>query len=72
MKDCTHCKHAEWERTSNGRLSPTGNGKCAYQYKLPPIPASMFWLMNQKPSLCGGSINRRKELSEHCAYWERA
>ena len=40
MKDCTHCKHAAWNLTMRGALHPSGEGKCTYEVKLPPLPAS--------------------------------
>jgi hypothetical protein len=69
MKNCTDCKHAQWKRTKAGSLHPSGDGKCTYQYKVPPLPASMYWITS--PSPCGGYINRRKDLTEHCAFWSK-
>jgi hypothetical protein len=69
MKNCTKCKHAEWDRTKNGRLHPNGQGKCKYPYKLPELPASMFWGMGEMEPF-GGWINRREQLLTHCPYYE--
>ena len=71
MKDCTNCKFADWERTSAGKLHPSGNGQCKYQWVLPALPASMYWI-GSGPSLpSGGYINRKKELKENCVYFNR-
>lgn len=67
MKNCTHCKHAEWERNARGHLHPTGVGRCTYPYRIPELPASMYWISNPAPS--GGYINRRKEMERHCPYF---
>jgi len=71
MKNCTDCKHAEWERTKAGRLHPSGDGRCKYPYKVPPLPAAMYWWGSGRPMISGGHINRREELPEHCPYFER-
>ena len=68
MKSCKGCKYADWRRTSSGRLHPSGDGECRYPYKVPALPASMYW-MGPTPSPCGGFINRRLELKEHCRYY---
>ena len=70
MKDCTYCKYADWQRTKSGRLSPSGDGRCQYQWKIPPLPASMYFALSVNaltPS--GGHISRKTELKEHCAYY---
>ena len=67
MKNCTDCRYAKWERTKAGRLHPSGDGRCMYKYKVPPLPGSMYWRRN--PSPYGGYINRKKELKEHCPYY---
>jgi hypothetical protein len=41
---CQSCKHAEWDRTSNGRRHPNGNGKCGYQFPDGPLPK---WVRQQ-------------------------
>lgn len=72
MKNCTDCKHAEWKRTASGKLHPSGDGRCRYPYKVPPLPASMRWYLDRAPAIFGGHINRRKWLSDHCAYYARS
>ena len=67
MNDCTHCKYADWKRTGSGRLHPSGDGKCTFPWKLPQIPACMYWLT--PPSPMGGTINRRQMLKDHCPYF---
>lgn len=69
MKSCLNCKHAEWKRTANGRLHPSGDGMCKYPYKMPPLPASMYWAA--RPYVCGGSISRKVEHKDHCVYFAR-
>jgi len=69
MKSCRDCKYAEWDRTSKGRLHPSGSGRCTFKVKVPPLPASMYWIGTTKPA--GGYINRQGELLEHCAYYAR-
>jgi hypothetical protein len=71
MKTCDDCKHAEWQRTTVGRLHPNKQGQCAYPYRLPPLPASMCWWLCGNPRPSGGAITRGQELPEHCVYWER-
>lgn len=39
MKTCKGCKYADWRKTKAGKLHPTGDGKCAYEYKVPQLPA---------------------------------
>lgn len=70
MKSCNGCKFANWYRTAAGKLHPNGDGTCGYDYRVPQLPTSMYWLGNA-PTPSGGAINRRKELSDHCPYWSR-
>lgn len=73
MKNCTHCKHAVWQKTAAGRLHPSGAGKCGYEVKLPKLPPSMWWsgTISGAPRPRGGQINRRIDLPEHCVFFER-
>lgn len=73
MKNCTHCKHAVWQKTAAGRLHPSGAGKCGYEVKMPKLPASMWWtgVFGKKAKPFGGHINRHKDLPDHCAFFER-
>lgn len=70
MKNCTHCTYANWLRTAAGKLHPSGDGHCEYEYKLPPLPASRWW-GGITPRPYGGHINRRIELKDHCTYFAR-
>ncbi len=72
MKNCTDCKHALWRLTAAGRLHPSGDGLCKYEYKAPPIPACMYWMSATAPKPYGGTINRREELKDHCPTFARA
>ncbi len=69
MKNCTHCKYADWRRTKSGALHPSGDGKCTFGYKVPVLPQSMYWLSGCIPY--GGYISRKQELKDHCAYFLR-
>jgi hypothetical protein len=69
MKNCTDCKYAEWRRTKSGALHPSGDGKCTFEYKLPPLPASRTWLT--RPFASSGFISRREELLDHCPCYAR-
>jgi hypothetical protein len=71
MRNCTHCKYAEWKRTRRGTPHPSGDGVCKYPYTLPPLPASMFWLSFSRNIIGGGHINRNRELPTDCVYYER-
>jgi hypothetical protein len=67
MKNCTHCKYAEWKRTAAGKLHPSGEGTCRYEVKMPTLPASMFWHPIIGSLVRGGGINRRVPLNKDCA-----
>ena len=72
MKSCLHCKYADWNRTGAGKLHPSGDGRCRYEYVLLKLPASMYWVGSFKaPTPAGGHINRKEELEEDCVYWNR-
>ena len=61
---CITCAYAQWERTKNGRLSPTGSGRCTWKFHC-PIPVSMYWIGKSSPEPAGGYINRHEKL-KHC------
>lgn len=71
MKTCDGCKYAEWRKTSNGRLHPSGDGMCAYPWTLPKLPASMYFVGGE-PRPSGGVIRRKEEHKDHCPYWNPA
>lgn len=35
---CATCRHAEWEKTANGRRHPNGVGQCRYMPPDGPLP----------------------------------
>jgi hypothetical protein len=70
MKDCTDCIYADWQRTESGRLHPSGDGKCQKIIVIPKLPPCWHWAGCSPPSLCGGHINRRQPLSEHCQFYQ--
>jgi hypothetical protein len=69
MKSCTECVHAQWLRTASGNLHPSGDGSCGKKIEVPQLPQAFYWIT--KPMPCGGYISRRKELDDHCAYWQQ-
>jgi hypothetical protein len=74
---CVGCIHAEWERTTNGKLHPGGDGRCLYLKKKPMdlrLPASFFWPFLTPPVPHGGWINRRAKdgVDKGCAFKEEA
>lgn len=71
MKNCDDCKYAEWKRCSNGRLHPSGDGKCTYPWKQPKLPASMYWIGFSELKPSGGFISRKSLLSEDCVYFTK-
>ena len=71
MKTCNGCKYADWQRTAAGRLHPSGDGKCTYEYKVPRLPLA-FYYIGGTPAPCGGHISRRRKFKEHCPYWSPA
>jgi hypothetical protein len=71
MKDCTNCTYADWQRTTTGRLHPSGNGTCTYRYQVMPLPGSMYWLGGFPPTPNGGWITRKQLLADHCVYFLR-
>lgn len=71
MTSCNGCKYANWQKTAAGRMHPSGDGKCTYEYSVPCLPLA-FYYIPAVPVPCGGHINRRKEFNEHCPYWSAA
>jgi hypothetical protein len=60
---CIDCKLADWKRTANGRLHPSGDGRCRWQYPDIRIPVSMYFIGGMsEPS--GGFINRKDEWKQ--------
>ena len=73
MKDCTHCRFADWKRTKAGKLHPSGDGLCKYQYSVHELPASMQWVGGIAPKPIGGQISRKQQLDRHCSafFWSK-
>lgn len=69
MKSCLECSYAEWDRTKAGKLHPSGEGKCTWEYKEPQIPEAFYWVSKCFPY--GGRINRRTPLKKHCKFYQR-
>lgn len=74
MKTCLDCRYADWDTTKTGRLSPTGGGRCKYEFKAQPLPNSMsFAGWSGNVLLLGGHINRKKKFVNDCpCYQEEA
>lgn len=67
MKSCNGCQHAQWDRTTTGRLHPSGDGACTYKVK--PIVVPACWPVHQRPFVQDNQmfrINCRTPLAEHC------
>lgn len=66
---CKTCRYAEWKKTATGRLSPTGDGMCAYDV-WHPVPCSTF-VYDYKDGVVikGGFINRHRDIN-HCDVYE--
>lgn len=74
-RNCLNCKYALWDKTSSGRLHPSGDGRCAWKLPEIHIPKAYFyhayreeqWIV-PKPS--GGTIERKKPEKD-CPCWEK-
>ena len=71
MRTCNGCKYADWKRTNAGRLHPSGDGKCTYEWKTPQLAQSMYFASFEPPMVIVVSISRKRELPDHCAYFVR-
>ncbi len=69
MNNCKDCKYALWNRTAAGKLHPSGEGRCNYQWKMPELPVAFHWISRTTPS--GGAIQRKRDNEEHCVYWDQ-
>ena len=73
MYTCMTCCFSNWQKTKNGRLHPSGDGRC--MWKLPeialPIAYSYPGNMDRKsvPSPSGGYINRK--TLRPCSAWKK-
>lgn len=68
--DCLRCVYARWHKTNSGAHHPSGEGVCEYPYKIPELPASMYWVGGE-PKPCGGHINRKEGLKSPCPHKKR-
>lgn len=71
MKSCVGCRYADWKRTASGRLHPSGDGTCTFEVAIPKLPVAKRWSTWHTPLVCGGYINRREELHDHCPCYQR-
>ena len=61
---CLSCKLAKWQRTTSGRLHPSGDGMCQWQFPETPLPPPFYWLGFSKggcPRPYGGNIARKPD-----------
>jgi len=73
MVDCRECVHAKWKKKANGHLHPDGDGRCTYPWKMPILPAAMYWpSFHSEPKPSGGYINRHMDMTvlRPCEYFE--
>lgn len=64
---CLGCVYAMWQYTGSGRLHPNGEGNCTNLISMPELPSAFYYII--KPSMGGGSINRREKLKTPCKYF---
>ncbi len=65
MKKCLGCRYAEWQKMSNGRLHPSGDGRCSFPVVMPVMPVA-FYFVAGPPKPSGGYIRRNEEFNDHC------
>ncbi len=72
MKTCNGCKYAEWKRTANGRLHPSGDGRCTFTIVIPKLPNAFRWgtYSGQAYKPCGGFIGRRDVYGDDCPMYD--
>ena len=73
MPDCTTCAYAEWKRTKDGRLHPSGAGRCTWdEWKKWALPKAFYYVtygsMKVAPEPSGGYISRRNPCSDCPCY----
>jgi hypothetical protein len=61
LSACVGCVHAEWDKTTNGRRHPSGNGKCAFPFPETPLPK---WVRDHRY----GS-EKERTLSAFVTWW---
>ena len=70
MKNCTNCTYADWKKTAEGKLHPSGDGRCTKEVKipeLPKLPEAFYFLF--EPHISGGVISKHEELKADCVYF---
>jgi len=70
QNSCLECKYANWKRTTNGRLHPSGDGMCTYEVTMPKLPKAKSFFY--RPALFGGDINRKNQVYVDCPCFEKA
>jgi hypothetical protein len=68
MKSCLGCCYADWKRSKNDALHPSGEGKCTFQVKIPQLPNSRYWI--GQPCIGGGYINRKERFEKDCPFYK--
>ena len=71
---CTTCRFADWSRTINGRLHPSGDGRCTWELPRVNLPIAFYYIgtgdKHNLPQPSGGIIDRRN--LRPCPAWNRA
>lgn len=69
---CLTCRFANWKRTANGRLHPSGDGRCEWVMPEIVMPKSRYWIGFGRgmPWPAGGQIERNDD--KDCAAFEAA
>ena len=70
---CASCRHAEWDKTANGRRHPNGDGQCRYVPLDAPLPKCRTFLWGRH----NDSVNTVHKLLEVRAgnadiYWRES
>lgn len=78
MADCKDCKFASWQRTTTGRLHPSGDGRCTWQgWTEWKMAAAFYYIgcrdMRSVPTPDGGHINRKTPIkASECQVFQPA
>lgn len=72
-KDCLDCIYSKWDYTEAGRLHPSGDGKCTWEFPEIKLPLAFYYLhttsSRQLPRPSGGHISRKNPRIK-CPAWE--
>ena len=68
MISCLGCHYADWKRSKNEALHPSGDGKCTFHVKMPQLPSAFYWI--GQPNIGGGLINRKQKFENDCPFYK--